>query len=79
MAQARLGHTRTLILAYIYSRSDAYLDAIFWASRTRHGVARGNNAIGSAVGAILGATGATTNVMGMVAAAFGLSGNLFDA
>ncbi len=75
----RLRHTRTLILAYVDSRCDAYLDAIFWANRTRQGVARGNNAIGSAVSSILGATGTPTHVMGIVAAAFGLSGNLFDA
>lgn len=75
----RLRHTRTLILAYVDSRCDAYLDAIFWANRTRQGVARGNNAIGSTIGTILGATGTPTHVMGIVAAAFGLSGNLFDA
>lgn len=77
--QTRLGHTRTLILAYVDARCDAYLDAIFWANRTRQGIARGNNAIGSVVSSVLGATGTPTNVMGIVAAAFGLSGSLFDS
>ena len=75
----RLRHTRTLILAYVDSRCDAYLDAVFWANRTRQGIARGNNAIASAVSAVLGATGSPTHVMGIVASAFGLSGSLFDA
>ena len=76
--KGQLKSARTLILAYVDSQCDRYIDAVFWANRTRQGVARGNNAIGSAVSTILGATGTPTHVMGIVASAFGLSGSLFD-
>ncbi|MEM6621391.1 MAG: hypothetical protein AAF674_04130 [Pseudomonadota bacterium] len=69
---------RTLLFAYVDARCDAYLDAIFWANRTRGGLNRGNDAANSAATTILAATGAATNVIGIVSAAFGLSGALVD-
>ena len=75
---AQLNASRTFLFAFVDSRCDAYLDAIFWANRTRGGINRGHDAVGSATTTILAATGAATNVLGLVGAAFGLSGSLFD-
>ncbi|MEM1161707.1 MAG: hypothetical protein AAGJ28_12290 [Pseudomonadota bacterium] len=75
----RLLHARTLMFAYVDSRCDAYLDAIYWANRTQAGIASGNNALATATETVLGVTGASTTVLTVVAAAFGLSGSLFDS
>ena len=74
----KLGAARTFLFAYVDARCDAYLDAIFWAGRVRGGLNRGHDAVGSATTTILAATGAAANVLGLVGAAFGLSGALFD-
>lgn len=76
--EAKLTQARDLLFAYVDSRCDAYLDAIFWASRARSGFNRSNNAVGATASAVLAATGAAPNVLGIVATAFGLSGELFD-
>ncbi|MEM7188030.1 MAG: hypothetical protein AAF439_00330 [Pseudomonadota bacterium] len=77
--QKRLFDARTLMLAYVDARCDAYLDAIYWANRTQSGIASGNNALATATETILGTTGASSRVLTVVAAAFGLSGSLFDS
>ena len=74
-----LAAIRDGLFAYVDSRCDAYVDAIFWANRTRGGFASGNNAIAGATGAIVGATGGSATALAVLAAAFGLSGSLFDA
>jgi len=79
MSATDLLAVREGIFAYIDHRCDAYIDAIFWANRGRGGFTSGNNAIAGASGAIIGATGGSATALAVLAAAFGLSGNLFDA
>ena len=67
------------IFAYIDNQCDAYIDAIFWAARSRGGATSANGAIAGATGAIVGATGGTGTALAVIAAAFGLSSNLFDS
>ncbi|MEM0942711.1 MAG: hypothetical protein AAGI70_02075, partial [Pseudomonadota bacterium] len=76
---AQLLLVRDGIFAYVDHRCDAYIDAIFWANRTRGAATSANSAIAGATGAIVGATGGTATALAVIAAAFGLTGNLFDA
>lgn len=67
------------IFAYVDSQCDAYIDAIFWANRSRGAATSANGAIAGATGAIAGASGVAGSTLAIIAAAFGLGNNLFDS
>lgn len=74
-----LAKIRSGIFTYVDNRCDAYVDAIFWAKRTRGAASSGSQAIQTAVSTILGATGGSAEALSIIAAGFGLSGSLLDA
>lgn len=76
---AEFGAARDKFFADVDFRCDAYIDAIFWANRTRGGATSANNAIASATEIIVASTGGSARTLAILAAAFGLSGSLFDA
>ena len=58
---------------------DQYLDALFRFNREQRANRQGLIAIAAGAGAIMGLAGVTTTAMAITAAAFGLTGSLFDA
>lgn len=79
IAKTNYVEARANLFAYIDHRCDAYIDAIFWAHRTRGAATSTNNAVSTATAGIVGATGGSVKALTILAAAFGLNGSLFDA
>ncbi len=70
---------RSAAFAFIDTECDAYLDAIFWANRTRNTITRSTALIGSATTGIMAITGAGSVGIAAAAAAFGLASSLVDS
>ncbi|QDL91663.1 hypothetical protein FDP22_07595 [Paroceanicella profunda] len=71
--------TRAAIFAQVDADCDAYIDAIFWANRSKDGLGEAIGLAGAATTTVLSVTGAAATAIAVTATAFGLGAGITDS